>query len=533
MVTVNANVTYYADADNDGFGNSAISVVSCTGGPVGYVTDNSDCNDAVVYYQDNDADGFGSTVKVACGTVTNSSDCNDNQLRYTDADADGFGTLPLVACGGSTLSTDCDDTRSNVRPGAIDVCYDGLDNDCNGNVDNVGLAGGCTPIVSTIPSATCNSVIGYNDIVYTSLVSGAQGYRYRVTEVNPSDDTEIAGTQVTVDMLLRNLYLRNLSNYKYNAKYKVEVAVRFNNVWQAFDPNFCYLWTETPVSTLIGCGTQVAGINTQVLSTLVSRCPGYKYSIQRLDGSNNPIGTAQEIATGVRNFRFSQVTDFIYDANYEVKCAVRNTNGSYLPYGPSCIIQAPKYPVTEVRPQQCEDYAVLNYNEYVYANAVAGALQYRFRLFNEVQVYDFSVDRILNNFQLSDFPGLVPGETYSVQAAVKMPGQADFGPYSKTCTLIVPTIARENVTTSPSAVAFDAQVYPNPFAEQFYFKVASASSADYTLQVYDMMGRSIETRTVGSDSIESTEVGANYPAGVYNVIITQGENTKTLRVVKR
>jgi hypothetical protein len=252
-----------------------------------------------------------------------------------------------------------------------------------------------------------------------------------------------------------------------------------------------------------------------------------------LDGSNNPVGTAQEIATGLRNFRFSQVTDFIYDANYEVKCSVRNTDGSYLPYGPSCIIQAPKYPVSEVVPAQCENYAVLNYNEFINAVFVSGAQFYRFRLTSEVNNYDVSVDRPLRQFRLSDFPGLIPGETYTVEVAVQMPGQPNIGPYSKACTIVVPFTTREIEPTSPGAVAFNAQVYPNPFAEQFYFKVASASSADYTIQVYDMMGRNIETRTVGSDSIESTEVGANYPAGVYNVILTQGENTKTLRVVKR
>jgi hypothetical protein len=394
--------------------------------------------------------------------------------------------------------------------------------------------------VSTIPAATCNAVILYNEIIYTSLVSGAQGYRYRVTEVNPADDSIIAGTQVTVDMVLRNLYLRNLSNYKYNSKYKIEVAVRINNVWQPFDTNFCHVWTESPVSTIVGCGTpptQIATINTQIASTLVSRCPGYKYRILRLESLANQVAAqgsvSQEIVTGLRNFRFAQVTDLRYDQYYRVECSVRNTDGSYLPYGPSCIIQAPKYPVTELVPAQCEDYAVLNYNEYINAVFVSGAQFYRFRLTSEVNNYDVSVDRPLRQFRLSDFPGLVPGETYTVEVAVQMPGQPNVGPYSKACTIIVPFTTRDIAPTNPGTVAFDVEVYPNPFAEQFYFKVASASSADYTLQVYDMMGRSIETRTVGSDSIESTEVGANYPAGVYNVIITQGENTKTLRVVKR
>ncbi|MCZ8192154.1 MAG: putative metal-binding motif-containing protein, partial [Microcystis sp. LE19-338.1B] len=438
VLTITPSTTYYQDADGDGFGNPSVAQTTCSA-PVGFVTNNSDCNDNQLRYADADGDGFGSTTLVACGGVVNNTDCNDNQLRYADNDGDSFGSTTFVACGGVLNNTDCDDNQlryadndgdgfgsttfvacggvlnntdcndalltyvdadgdgfgtstpapcgatnttdcndgnaavyvngtfyvdadgdgfgastaapstvcvanvsiaptgfsvnngdcndanASIRPGAVDVCYDGIDNDCNGNIDNLGLPGGCTPIVSVIPTAVCGTEVAFGGIVYSSLVSGAQGYRYRVTEVNPADDSEIPGTQVIVDMVLRNLFLHNLSNYKYNAKFKVEIAVRFNNVWQ---PNYsapCYLFTPTPTSTMIGCGTQITGINTQIFSTLVSRSTGYRYRVQRLDSSFQPVGTPQEIVSGIRNFRFSQVTDFRYDANYSVSCAVRNT----------------------------------------------------------------------------------------------------------------------------------------------------------------------------------------------------------------
>jgi len=50
------------------------------------------------------------------------------------------------------------------------------------------------------------------------------------------------------------------------------------------------------------------------------------------------------------------------------------------------------------------------------------------------------------------------------------------------------------------------------------------------VQVYDMTGRLIEQRQVESNSVE---IGNNYPTGVYNVIVNQAENTKTLRVIKK
>jgi len=45
-------------------------------------------------------------------------------------DNDGDGFLDS-ACGGD----DCDDTRNDIFPGAAEVCGDGLDNDCDGLVD--------------------------------------------------------------------------------------------------------------------------------------------------------------------------------------------------------------------------------------------------------------------------------------------------------------------------------------------------------------------------------------------------------------
>ncbi|WP_264510260.1 T9SS type A sorting domain-containing protein [Flavobacterium sp. N1719] len=521
----NDNQLRYADLDGDGFGSTTL--VACSG-----VLNNTDCNDNQLRYADLDGDGFGSTTLVACGGVLNNNDCNDNQLRYTDADGDGYGTLPLVACGGSTFNTDCNDAVASTNPGAVDVCYDGIDNDCNGNIDNIGLPGGCTPIYS-VPAVTVpNSTISYGASIITSLVANAQGYRYVVTRVNPADDTPMSAP-VTVDMGMRNLFLSNLSNYAYGAKFKIETTVRINNVWQ---PNYApafYVFTPTPLSTVAACGTQISNTTTQVASSAVALVSVYRYQVQRLDASNNVLST-QVITSGLRYFSFEQVTDFRYDANYSVSCAIRNLDGVFMTYGPACTVQAPKHPTSEVRATQCNDYQVLNNNEFIYANLVRNAVQYRYRLYNIDQGYDYSVDRNANFFRLSDFPGLVPGETYSVQVAVSMPGQPDFGPFGKTCTIIAPTAARTiEDTQAAEVISFEATVYPNPFAENFYFKVNSGSTADYTIQVYDMLGKMVESKTVSSDSVESTEVGANFPGGVYNVIVTQGENIKTLRVIKR
>jgi hypothetical protein len=53
------------------------------------------------------------------------------------------------------------------------------------------------------------------------------------------------------------------------------------------------------------------------------------------------------------------------------------------------------------------------------------------------------------------------------------------------------------------------------------------------MRVYDMIGKLVEVRQFSTTEMNNQEVGNNYPSGIYNVIVTQGENVKTLRVIKR
>lgn len=46
QVTTCTFTTYYQDADNDGYGNVAVTTTSCTGVPTGYAANSTDCNDA-------------------------------------------------------------------------------------------------------------------------------------------------------------------------------------------------------------------------------------------------------------------------------------------------------------------------------------------------------------------------------------------------------------------------------------------------------------------------------------------------------
>lgn len=117
--TAGAGGTYYPDADGDGYGANTPTTIVCAN-PIGYVLDNTDCDD------------------------TNAA-INPTTVWYKDTDNDGYSTgATLTQCtrpagyklpGELTTTTgDCNDNNAAINPGAAEIC-DGLDNNCNGQVD--------------------------------------------------------------------------------------------------------------------------------------------------------------------------------------------------------------------------------------------------------------------------------------------------------------------------------------------------------------------------------------------------------------
>jgi hypothetical protein len=187
--------TFYADGDDDGFGEDALPIEACEA-PEGYAAQGGDCDDgdAAFYpgaaetdcgdpndyncdgstgYADADGDGFPACedcddgaaeanpggVEVCdgldndCDEVTDEEDAIDAPSWYADTDGDGHGDadFPVTACaepeGYASASDDCDDGDADVNPDAQEVC-DALDNDCDGAIDDaddsVDLSGGAT-----------------------------------------------------------------------------------------------------------------------------------------------------------------------------------------------------------------------------------------------------------------------------------------------------------------------------------------------------------------------------------------------------
>jgi len=198
-------INYYADLDADTYGAGAANN-SCSDLGVGYVLDNSDCNDSdasisiagteicndiddncnsliddgltfIIYYADLDADTYGAgTATNSCsdlgvGYVLNNSDCNDSNasiniaaaeicndiddncnsliddgltfiIYYADLDADTYGAGTAtnscfdLGAGYVLDNTDCEDTNAAINPAAEEIGANGIDENCDGSIDN-------------------------------------------------------------------------------------------------------------------------------------------------------------------------------------------------------------------------------------------------------------------------------------------------------------------------------------------------------------------------------------------------------------
>ncbi len=162
--------TYYLDSDGDGYGTNTSTIQACEA-PQGYVSVTGDCNDSR-----NDVSPGSTEV---CDGIDNDCDSaideNVKTMFFRDADGDGYGAASptTLACaappGYVSNSLDCNDASNSSYPGAAEVC-DGVDNDCDGTVDegvkttfyrDVDSDGYGNPNLKTL---ACTKPTGYTEI---------------------------------------------------------------------------------------------------------------------------------------------------------------------------------------------------------------------------------------------------------------------------------------------------------------------------------------------------------------------------------
>ena len=168
-------LTWYADADGDGYGDATASTEACTE-PPGYTVNGDDCDDSSATNSPAALERCDS-VDNDCDTLVDEADAIDTTTWYADGDGDGYGSslTTTTSCeapsGYVTAGTDCDDADAAVNPGAVEYC-DTVDNDCDGASDESDAADATTWYldadgdgygVATTSSVACNEPSGFAD----------------------------------------------------------------------------------------------------------------------------------------------------------------------------------------------------------------------------------------------------------------------------------------------------------------------------------------------------------------------------------
>jgi hypothetical protein len=187
----------YADADGDGFGNESTSKAWCGEPDEGWVSAAwlGDCDDGSAERHP--------TADERCDAVDWNCD-GDPTLRaidapswWTDIDGDGFGDGPIVAVSCDApddasvphdpAAADCAPTDPDIFPGAYEVPYDGIDQDCSGadlvDVDGDGYLGGpdgldCDDLSAAISPAQAEVCNGLDDDCDGATDEGVLGTFY-------------------------------------------------------------------------------------------------------------------------------------------------------------------------------------------------------------------------------------------------------------------------------------------------------------------------------------------------------------------
>jgi PKD repeat protein len=621
-------ITYYLDADNDGF---AVSTqIACSNPGVGYTTSVlplTDCNDSnsAVYPNATEVCGNGIDDDCAGGDLvcpilgcTNVNACNYNASAneddgsctfavtyYLDADNDGYASMSINSCSnpGGFYTTeilplnDCNDNSSSINPGVAEICGNSINDDCDGATDegcSTNLAANddqenAQPVVPVMyPS--CSNIIG-NLALASSADAGGEDLWYTFTATtnavrivvsgNTATDTEIEvldsngnmvgamedasssnGNEIFIsdDLIVGETYDVAVGNAGGSAG-------TFSVCIQALPPSTCDNGPNfSNLCNLFKADWMGTTSYTVLLESVSS--PGNMYTCTTTGTSLMPLSNFVGMPgnTLIGGLRYGESYNVSVSSNFNLADAGGN-QGTYVaePAGSTCVINILAHPIINLGPTYASSGPGINprnLNSYVMTSLyICGVATYTWEfvevnpltnvpLTTALPIYWTSATstRYLQ-LKSSNIPGISAGKRYKVRVRPNFAyGNGDYDMVSSVYLQIVGSagivdqsnernegvVYNERIETFETDVLNDMTVYPNPSNGNFInLNLEGIQEETVLIDIIDAQGRRVysQSHSLLSQGIINIEFEQQLAAGLYTVLISLSDEVLTEKVI--
>jgi hypothetical protein len=411
------------------------------------------------------------------------------------------------------------------------------------NVSNDVALGICT-LCTQVRSTQCGATLRFIDtIIEANAVSGATAYRFEIIRTDNPADSRIVVTGATPRFKPTNA-AQLPGGLIFGKSYNIRVQAFVGGTWNPYG-NTCVVTApnEPPVlPTYLNsnfCGKVLADINASIECEVVYQATAYEFEV-RAGAGNGGFTTKSYVSSRYYFGFYSGIAGVQYNKAYIVRVRAFS-QGAWTAWGPDCTIYTPDVPQTfllSINNSVSGCSRVVNTIEPLLgAYEVRLAERYKFRV--KFGANTVEVERIgsryfsANDFKTAYAPGYQYSTAYTIDVDVMYDGQwqNNWGPL---CTITTPAppitrMAAQDINTN----VFEVNAFPNPFARHFSLDIQSSSDDLIQVQVYDMLGRALEVQKATVSELSTKEIGTNYPSGVYNVVVSQGDKVKSVRMIKR
>jgi len=415
-----------------------------------------------------------------------------------------------------------------------------------------------------VQATQCGTSVLANTMIYADALTGATYYKFEVTGLglNLSAPLELA----TAEIATTNKYftLSQLPGLVLGETYSIRVSTKNgdNGVYGSYD-DACSVTTKTTQIQASQCGITGVLPTTVINADILNSASTYVFEITG-PGLTTPV----VLSSANRFFSFSQIPAALYGETYSIRVAAKTATGNVGPYGSSCTATLK---TTQLQSSQCSTGAPIGFATLIYCDAVSGATGYRFEISNQDGSIIATLDKssTARSFRLSEIPSLGAG-VFNVRVAIKNV-QGVFGTFGSTCQVMTAaSIAMNNnnndsaneqnkglntetntngvveessvnteISNTDSVVLglvlkndWNVQFNKNPFETSFKLILQSSDDAIIEIDIFDMSGKVVESVQTSIEELDSIEFGKTVNAGVYLVKVSQGKNSKTLRLIK-